>query len=174
MSKIAYDLRLVRGFAFDIDGVLSPTCIPLGADGLPQRMVNIKDGYALQLAIKLGYHVAIISGAYSPAIEARYAGLGIADIYMKAGVKIDVLRQWMELRGLTPEQVAYAGDDIPDYECMLAAGLAVAPRDAAPDIKAAARYITPCDGGQGVARDIIEQTMRAQGCWMASAKAFGW
>lgn len=174
MSKIDYDLSLIRGFAFDIDGVLSPSCIPLGPDGLPQRMVNIKDGYALQLAVKCGYHVAIITGAYSPAVRERYAGLGIADIYTKAGVKLDVLREWMALRGLHPDQVAYAGDDIPDYEVMREVGLAVAPRDAAPEVKAVARYISPCDGGHGVGRDLIEQVMRVQGHWMASAKAFGW
>ncbi|WP_295728386.1 HAD family hydrolase [uncultured Muribaculum sp.] len=174
MSKIDYDLRLIRGIAFDVDGVLSPSCIPLGADGMPQRMVNIKDGYAIQLAVKCGYHIAIITGGDSQAIHDRFSGLGVKDIYMKAGVKIKVLHDWMSLHGLRPEEVAYAGDDIPDYEVMKHVGLPVAPRDAACEIKEAARYISPYDGGQGVGRDLLEEVMRAQGHWMNDAKAFGW
>lgn len=174
MSKIDYDLRLIRGIAFDVDGVLSPSCIPLGADGLPQRMVNIKDGYAIQLAVKCGYHIAIITGADSQAVYDRFSGLGVKDIYMKAGVKIKVLHDWMARYGLSPEEVAYAGDDIPDYEVMKHIGLPVAPRDAACEIKETARYISPYDGGHGVGRDLLEEIMRAQGHWMNDAKAFGW
>ncbi len=65
MSRINYDLRLIKAIAFDVDGVLSPSTIPLSHDGIPMRMVNIKDGYALQLAVKQGYKIAIITGADS-------------------------------------------------------------------------------------------------------------
>lgn len=174
MSKIDYDLKLIRGIAFDVDGVLSPSCIPLGSDGMPQRMVNIKDGYALQLAVKCGYHIAIITGGNSPAVYERFSALGIKDIYMKAGVKINVLHEWMANRGLKAEEVAYAGDDVPDYEVMKHVGLPVAPRDAAHEIKDIAKYVSPCDGGYGVGRDLLEEIMRAQGNWMKDAKAFGW
>ena len=145
MSKINYDLERIKGIVFDVDGVLSPSTIPMDSEGMPSRMVNIKDGYALQLAVKLGYKIAIITGGYSPAIKARFNGLGITDIYMKAGKKIDVLKQWMDANGLLVEEVAYVGDDIP-----------------------------PVNGGYGVARDLLEEIMRAQGKWMTSAKAFGW
>jgi 3-deoxy-D-manno-octulosonate 8-phosphate phosphatase (KDO 8-P phosphatase) len=137
-------------------------------------MVNIKDGYALQLAVKCGYHIAIITGGNSPAVYERFSGLGIKDIYMKAGVKINVLHEWMANCGLTAEEVAYVGDDIPDYEVMKHVGLSVAPRDAAREIKEIAGYISPCDGGYGVGRDLLEEIMRAQGNWMKDAKAFGW
>lgn len=174
MSKINYDLERIKGIVFDVDGVLSPSTIPMDSEEMPSRMVNIKDGYALQLAVKLGYKIAIITGGYSPAIKARFNGLGITDIYMKAGKKIDVLKQWMDANGLLSEEVAYVGDDIPDYEVMQHAGLAVAPLDAAVDIKSIADYISPVNGGYGVARDLLEEIMRAQGKWMTSAKAFGW
>lgn len=174
MSKINYDLERIKGIVFDVDGVLSPSTIPMDSEGMPSRMVNIKDGYALQLAVKLGYKIAIITGGYSPATKARFNGLGITDIYMKAGKKIDVLKQWMDANGLLSEEVAYVGDDIPDYEVMQHAGLAVAPLDAAVDIKSIADYISPVNGGYGVARDLLEEIMRAQGKWMTSAKAFGW
>ncbi len=174
MSRINYDLRLIKGIAFDVDGVLSPSTIPLHPDGTPMRMVNIKDGYALQLAVKHGYKIAIITGADSEAVRLRFAGLGITDIFLKAAQKIPCLESWMEKYGLLPEEVAYVGDDIPDFEAMQAVGLSVAPIDACDDIKDVATYISPYKGGEGVGRDLLEQIMRVRGDWMSSARAFGW
>ena len=134
---IPYDLTRIRAFLFDVDGVLSSDKIPLADNGDPARTVNIKDGYALQLAVRHGYE--------------------------------DFLRR----TGLTDEQVAFAGDDIPDYEVMRRVGLPIAPSTAAPEIKRIARYISPLAGGDGIAREVIEQTMKVQGTWM-SDKAFGW
>lgn len=174
MSKINYDLSKIRAIAFDVDGVLSPSTIPLGESGVPSRMVNIKDGYALQLAVKHGYTLAIITGADSEAVRVRFSALGISDIYMKAGVKINILKEWMAKHRLSPEEVAFVGDDIPDYEPMCHVGLPVAPADAASEIKGVAKYISPVNGGYGVARDLLEEIMKAQDNWMSSAKAFGW
>lgn len=174
MSRIDYDLTKIKGIAFDIDGVLSPSTIPLSVDGVPLRMVNIKDGYALQLANKHNYKIAIITGGNNEAIKVRYNGLGISDIYMSAAMKLPVLRKWMAKEGLKSDEVAYVGDDIPDYECMREVGLPVCPADAAPEIKQIAKYISPVTGGYGVGRDLIEQIMRANGDWMTTEKAFGW
>ena len=105
MSAIDYDLKKIRGVALDVDGVLSPSTIPLGSDGMPRRMVNIKDGYALQLAVKRGVKIAIITGGTSDAIVLRYRALGIADIYQGAGHKLPVLEEWMQKEGLTADGV---------------------------------------------------------------------
>lgn len=174
MSKINYDLSQIQGIAFDVDGVLSPSTIPMDCEGVPQRMVNIKDGYALQLAVKHGLKIAIITGADSKAIHHRYGALGITDIYTKASAKLPILTQWMASNNLEASQVVYVGDDIPDFECMEAVGLAVAPHDAAIEIKEIAGYISPVDGGQGVGRDILEEILKARGMWMSRAHAFGW
>ncbi|MDE6402184.1 MAG: HAD hydrolase-like protein [Muribaculaceae bacterium] len=174
MSKINYDLRLIKAVAFDVDGVLSPSTIPLGIDGIPQRMVNIKDGYALQLAIKQGLKIAIITGADSEAIRVRFNALGITDVYTKASHKLPLLKLWITENGLTPEQVAFVGDDIPDLQCMHYVGLSVAPLDACTEARSTARYISPFNGGYGVARDLLEEIMRTNGTWMSDAKAFGW
>lgn len=173
MSSINYDLKKIRAFVFDVDGVLSCDVIPLHPDGDPMRTVNIKDGYALQLAVKKGYEVAIITGGYTEAVKIRFSRLGIRHIYMKSAVKVHDYRDFLEKTGLRPEEVLYAGDDIPDYEVMQLVGLPVAPADAAPEIKQIARYISLCRGGEGVARDVIEQTLKAQGNWMGR-EAFGW
>lgn len=174
MSKIAYDLSKIKAIVFDVDGVLSPSTIPLGEDGVPRREVNIKDGFALRYAAMSGIKIAIITGADSPAVEKRFHALGITDIFTKAGMKLPVLLRWMEANSLLPEEVAFVGDDIPDYQCMAHVGLSVAPADAASDIAAVARYVSPVNGGYGVARDIIEEVMRTQGLWQLTQKAFGW
>lgn len=174
MSKIPYNLTLIKGVVFDIDGVLSPNVVPLGADGNPQRMANIKDGYALQLAVRKGMHIAIISGATGEGLIARFNNLGITDVYLKAGMKKQVFEEWMEENELTPGEVAYVGDDVPDRDCMTMAGLAVAPADSAPDILGVANYISPLNGGCGVARDLLEEILRAKGEWPVTDRACGW
>ncbi len=174
MSKIDYDLSKIRGIVFDVDGVLSPSTIPMGADGVPCRMANIKDGYAMQLAVKRGLHLAIITGADSPSVAKRYNALGIKDVYLKAAMKLPILKQWLEENNLTPEQVAYVGDDIPDIPVMSEVGLPVAPKDADVEVKRVARFISTADGGYGVARELLEEIMRAQGTWMSDIHAFGW
>jgi 3-deoxy-D-manno-octulosonate 8-phosphate phosphatase (KDO 8-P phosphatase) len=173
MSSINYDLNKIKAFVFDVDGVLSCDVIPLHPNGDPMRTVNIKDGYALQLAVKKGYQVAIITGGYTEAVRIRFSRLGITHIYMKSAVKLKDYQDFLEKTGLQPEEVMYAGDDIPDYEVMKLVGLPVAPADAAPEIKRIAKYISHKNGGHGVARDVIEQTMKAQGNWMGD-EAFGW
>ena len=174
MSRIDYDLTLIRAIAFDIDGVLSPVTIPLGPDGTPVRMANLRDGYAIQLAVKLGLKIAIITGADSDLARIRYSALGVTDIFTKVAHKGPVFRKWMADNGLDAASTAYVGDDIPDLPPMCEAGLAVCPADACPDILAQSRYISPCAGGQGVARDLIEQVLRAKGLWLADERAFGW
>lgn len=135
MSSINYDLTRIRAIAFDVDGVLSPSVIPLAPDGTPLRMANIKDGYAIQLAVKHGLRLAIITGAAVPAVEVRFQALGIEDIYLGAGMKLPIFEEWMQRYGLTADQVAYCGDDIPDLQVMQRAGLAVAPADAAHEVR---------------------------------------
>lgn len=173
MSTINYDLTKIRAFVFDVDGVLSRDVVSLHPNGDPMRTVNIKDGYAMQLAVKLGYQVAIITGGYTDSVRIRFERLGVQHIYMRSAVKINDYQDFLNKTGLKPEEVMYAGDDIPDYEVMRLAGLPVAPADAAPEIKSIAKYISHKNGGDGIARDVIEQTLKAQGRWM-QCEAFGW
>lgn len=171
---INYDLTKIKAFIFDVDGVLSCETIPMHPGGEPMRTVNIKDGYALQLAVKAGYHVAIITGARVEAVRTRYNGLGIKDVYLGASIKRDCLEELMLMYELKEEEMMYMGDDIPDYEVMQMCGLPCCPADAAVEIKQIAKYISPKCGGRGCGRDVIEQVMRAQGKWMDEANAFGW
>ena len=173
MSNIPYDLTRIKAIIFDVDGVLSKNVIPVSETGEPLRTANIKDGYALQLAVKKGYNIAIITGACTDAIRLRFELLGLQYIYIKSTVKMVDYEDFVRKTNLRDEEIIYVGDDIPDYEVMQRSGLAVAPADAAPEIKAIAGYVSPINGGEGIAREIIEQVMKAQGIWM-SAGAFGW
>lgn len=173
MSTINYDLSKIKAFIFDVDGVLSPDSIPLSPGGEPMRLVNIKDGYALNQAIKNGYGVAIITGGDTEAVYLRFARLGIKDIYMKSKIKINDFNDYIQKTGYKPEEIMYAGDDIPDFPVMQTVGLPVAPADAVPEIKSIAKYISHRKGGEGIARDVIEQVMKVQGKWM-TGEAFGW
>ena len=174
MNKINYDLSKIKGIAFDVDGVLSPSTIPLHVGGEPMRMVNIKDGYAMQLAVKRGIRLAIITGGNTESVRKRYEGLGVQDVIMGASVKITRFDEWMEKYGFTPEEVAYVGDDIPDYQVMRRCGCPCCPADACSDIQEISTYVSRCKGGYGVGRDIIEQVLMAQGKWLSDSKAFGW
>lgn len=171
---INYDLTKIRAVIFDVDGVLSCETVTMFPDGEPMRTVNIKDGYAIQLAQKVGLRIVIMTGGNTHAIHKRYDRLGVEDIYMKCAVKIKTYDAFLEKYGLHDDEVIYMGDDIPDYEVMQRVGCPCCPNDACPEIKSVSRYVATAKGGYGVGREILEQVLRVQGHWMSSAKAFGW
>lgn len=174
MSRINYDLSKIKGVVFDVDGVLSPSTVPMSAEGVPMRMANLKDGYAMQLAVKSGLKLAIISGADVPSIRGRFGVIGLTDIYLGASEKLPIFLRWLEENGLRPDEVAYVGDDIPDLPVMRVCGLPVAPRDAASEVKEVAVFVSGADGGYGVARELLEEILKMRGQWLAADKAFGW
>lgn len=174
MSSINYDLTKIKAFIFDVDGVLSPDCIPLSIEGEPLRMINIKDGFAMRAALVDGYGMAIITGGNTESVRVRFAQLGFEHIYMKSSIKIKDFDDYIAKTGYKPEEIVYIGDDLPDRPVMSVVGLPVAPADAVPEIKDIAKYISHKKGGEGVARDVIEQVMRAQGRWVSDSNAFGW
>lgn len=171
---INYDLAKIRAIIFDLDGVLSASTISLGMDGSPLRTVNIKDGYAIQLAMKMGLRIAILSGCKIEAVRHRYEGLGMEDIFLGVAVKIQVYEQFLEKYGLKDDEVMFMGDDIPDLEVMRRVGCPVCPADACPEIKTASLYVSQYKGGYGCGRDVIEQTLKAQDKWLSDERAFGW
>ncbi|MDD7252050.1 MAG: HAD hydrolase family protein [Prevotellaceae bacterium] len=171
---INYDLTKIRALLFDVDGVLSAPSIALGSDGQPVRTVNIKDGYALQLAIKRKLQVAIITGAKTEAVRERYIHLGISEVHLGCSVKSKVYADLCQRLSLRDDEIMYMGDDIPDYEVMKRCGLPCCPADAAPEIKAISRYVCTACGGMGCVREVIEQILRAQGKWQMDHVAFGW
>jgi len=173
MSNYKEKLLKVNTFIFDYDGVLSDGSVILTSDGDALRTANVKDGYAMQLAIKKNYRIAIISGGYSESMKRRFESLKIEDVFLGVDKKIDVYNLYLETHNLKPENVLFMGDDIPDYEIMLKAGVPTCPSDAVEEIKRVATYISHQSGGHGCVRDIIEQVLKVQGKWM-NDDAYHW
>ncbi len=155
----------IKCFVFDVDGVLTDGTLLVLPEGVMARRMNIKDGYAIQLAVKKGYHVAIISGGNSDEVKERFAKLGVQDVFMQITNKAETLAQYMKSQQLQKDQVLFMGDDIPDFEVMQLVGLACCPADAATEIKSISQYISPLKGGDGCARDVIEKVMKLQNNW---------
>lgn len=159
-------LKDINTFIFDVDGVFTNNIIFLSSDGEPLRTANVRDGYTVQLAVKMGLRIVILSGGKGEATRKRFEGLGVKDIYLGARTKIDVLNQFIAENNLKKEDICYMGDDIPDYAVMQNVGLATCPSDAAPEIKSIAHYVSPFKGGEGCVRDVLEQALKMKGMWM--------
>jgi len=166
-------LRHITAFVFDYDGTLTDGTVVLLDEGEPLRTANVRDGYAIQLAVRKGYKVAIISGGRSKSMSNRFRMLNVQDIFLGVEHKIETLKTYIETNGLKPENVLFLGDDIPDYHAMKYCGVAACPADAAVEIKAISHYISHVKGGSGCARDVIEQVLKVQGKWM-DGDAFKW
>jgi 3-deoxy-D-manno-octulosonate 8-phosphate phosphatase (KDO 8-P phosphatase) len=173
MANFKEDLVKVKAFVFDIDGVLSLQTIHLNSFGVPSRTVNLRDGYAIQYAVKKGYHIGIISGSSSKEYKKRLNLLGVKDIYLNSISKLDNFNDFLEKHNLNKSDVLFMGDDIPDYEVMKEAGVPVCPSDADSEIKQVASYISDRKGGEGCVRDVIEQVLRLHNKWLGS-DAFSW
>lgn len=163
----------ITTFVFDYDGVMTDGKVYSDHEGHPWRATNVKDGYALQLATKLGYNVAVISGAVCPSMEVRMNSLGVTDVFTGVPHKVLKLNEYMKQKGLKKEEIVFMGDDIPDIRVMQSVGLAACPADAADEVREISGYVSPKEGGKGCVRDLIKQVMTAHGKWM-SAEAYSW
>lgn len=155
----------ITTFVFDVDGVLTDGSLLVLNDGQMARRMNIKDGYALQLAIKKQYGVLILSGGTSEAVAQRLSKLGITDIYMQVENKKELLSRYISEHKLPASEILFMGDDIPDYAAMQMIGLPACPADAVPEIQQISKYISPVSGGNGCVRDVIEKVLKLNGHW---------
>jgi len=173
MSNYKAMLSEVNTFIFDYDGVMTDGRVILQHDDPPLRTANVRDGYVLQLAVKLGYNVVVISGGFSKSMDNRFDTLNIKDAFTGVKDKVKVFEKYIKDKNLDPKNVVYMGDDIPDIRVMKRVGVPVSPADAVEEVKAVSVYISDKNGGEGCVRDIIEQVMKVQGKWM-TPEAFTW
>lgn len=166
-------LKQVKALVFDVDGVFTDGSILLLEQGQPVRKMNVRDGYALQLAVKKGWLVCIITGGASDAVAQRFKALGITDVHLRAHNKMDVLTDFLAGHSIQPEHVLYMGDDMPDLPCLRHVGVPTCPADAAFEVREASIFISQHKGGEGCVRDVVEQVLKLNGQW-ADADAFGW
>ncbi len=165
MTNYKQLLSRIDTFIFDVDGVMTSGTVLLSPQGDMLMSMNVKDGYALQLASRKSYRIVIISGGRCETVRKRFELLGINDVHLGIGNKLEVFDEIVSSEGLDTERILYMGDDIPDYKVMRKVGLPVCPADAVEEIKGISLYISSCNGGQGCVRDVIEQVMRVHGTW---------
>jgi len=165
MENFKQKLTRIKTLLFDVDGVLTNGQVLLMENGEFVRNMNSKDGYALQLAVKKGYRIGIITGGNSQTVKKALESLGIEDIFLAQHDKLQCYKDYINEHSLNEEEILYMGDDLPDYEVMKRVGLAVCPFNSAHEIKEICLYISSRNGGEACVRDIIEQVMRSQGTW---------
>ena len=163
--QILSRFKSVTTFILDMDGVLTDGSILVDESGNWLRRMSLRDGYALQLAVKAGFNVIVISGSSSPQVANRLNKLGVQNVFMAVTDKENTLKELAISRQIPLTEILYMGDDIPDYSCMKIVGLPACPADAAIEIKEAAAYISPFKGGHGCVRDVIEKVMKLHNKW---------
>lgn len=173
MTNFKEKLNNIKAFAFDVDGVFTDGQVYLLPGSEFVRAMNIKDGYAVQHCIKMGYYVAVISGGSSEEVRKRFENLGVTDIYLRSSDKGDNYEDFRMKYGLEHSEILYMGDDVPDLQIMTRVGLPTCPSDAAIEVKEVSEYISDKPGGKGCVRDVIEQVMRLQDKWI-NEQAFIW
>ncbi len=164
MTSYKAQLKNITTFIFDVDGVFTNGEVLL-MNGDIYRTFHSKDVFAIQYAAKMGYQMFIITGGNSEEVKNRLTHLGIKEVFLKSGNKLEVYEKLKSTYNLNDSEVLYMGDDIPDYDVMKKVSLAAAPQDACPEIKSISQYISPIYGGKGCVRDIIEQTLKSQNKW---------
>jgi 3-deoxy-D-manno-octulosonate 8-phosphate phosphatase (KDO 8-P phosphatase) len=162
------ELKNITTFIFDVDGVLTNGTVFCTESGELLRTFNVKDGYAIQCALKQGFKVCIISGGKGEAMTKRFENLGLTDIYLGVADKLPIFETYVKKHNTAPTEVLYMGDDLPDLPVMKKVALATCPADATEEIKTISHYISPVNGGQGAVRDIIEKVLKVQEKWIIS------
>jgi 3-deoxy-D-manno-octulosonate 8-phosphate phosphatase (KDO 8-P phosphatase) len=155
----------IKCFVFDVDGVLTNGTLLVMPGGLMARTMNIKDGYAIQLAIKKGYKIWVISGGNSEEVKDRLNRLGVEDVFMKVSDKAELLKELSIINQIDLAHILYMGDDMPDFDAMKLVGIASCPADAVNEIKSISNYKAVAKGGEGCAREVIEKTLKQNGHW---------
>jgi 3-deoxy-D-manno-octulosonate 8-phosphate phosphatase (KDO 8-P phosphatase) len=155
----------VNTFVFDVDGVMTNGGLLIMPDGHYMRTMNIKDGYALQLAVKKGYNVFVITGSHSSSVADRLKYLGIREFHQNIRNKKECLQSLIEKYNISAETTLFMGDDMPDIEAMKHVAVNACPADACIDVLSFANYISPYKGGEGCVRDVIEKILKLQQNW---------
>ena len=170
-------LKGIRVLLTDVDGCLTDSrlfYLPDGCGGMAEtKGFGSQDGMAMRWLMETGVQVGWISGRDSPATVERARNLGVTYVYQNFLEKLGPYAEIKEKSGATDAQVCYIGDDLPDTPIMLRAGFAVAPANAAPEVKKIADYVTKAAGGYGAVREIIELILKAQGKWEPILKKYG-
>ena len=161
-------LKSITTLVFDVDGVMTNGDVMIMPDGDFVRKMNIKDGYALKIAIEKGFRIIIISGGNSNSTRLRFENLGVKkeNIILGTLEKLEKLEEFVTMYNLKKEEIMYMGDDMPDVPALKFVPLSTCPKDAVPEVKDVCNYISYNKGGKGAVRDIVEQILKSQNKWV--------
>jgi 3-deoxy-D-manno-octulosonate 8-phosphate phosphatase (KDO 8-P phosphatase) len=173
VAEVDRRARRIKLLLMDCDGVLTDGRLELLENGDEQKTFHARDGQGISLFHRAGLKTGIISGRTSSAVERRAQDLGMAYVRQYAKDKIKALDEIMAEAGVSIDECAYIGDDLPDIPVMLRVELAVAVADAVVETKQAAHYVTELRGGQGAVREVTDLILKAQGRWNELMKRFG-
>ena len=163
--NVLEQFQQVTTFVFDVDGVLTDGSVLLLENGVQARKMNVKDGLALQMALKNNYKVYIISGGTSEPVINRLRYLGLDEIHLGLKDKLKFLELTLEQNNIGWSEILYMGDDLPDLPVLKKAGLAACPADADIEVKQSCHYISPAAGGSGCVRDVIQKVLKLNDHW---------
>ena len=163
--NVLAEFKKVTTFIFDIDGVLTDGTLLVLRDGLQARQMHVKDGFGLQMAMKKGYNVFVISGGVSEESKIRLEYLGLKEIHIGIADKTKFVAELLKSKKIKWDEVLYMGDDLPDIALLKKVGLSCCPADAANELKSVVKYISSFNGGWGCVRDVIEKVLRGNGHW---------
>ena len=163
--NVLAEFKKITTFIFDIDGVLTDGTVLVLRDGLQARQMHVKDGFGLQMALKNGYNVFIVSGGVSEEARNRLQTLGVKEIHIGVHDKTSFVNDLLKNKKVKWEEVLYMGDDLPDIPLMHKVGMSCCPADAVSEVKSLAKYISPVNGGWGCVRDVIEKVLKVNGHW---------
>jgi 3-deoxy-D-manno-octulosonate 8-phosphate phosphatase (KDO 8-P phosphatase) len=163
----------IKLFLMDVDGTLTDGGVCListtGGSGdatvSEMKVFNAQDGQGLSLAHTMGIQTGFITGRSSPAVAKRAQELKVSFVYLGQAKKTQAFEECLQKAGVTEEEVAYMGDDLPDIPLAQRAGLGVCVADGAPELKAICHFTTRRPGGRGAAREVVELILKAQGRW---------
>ena len=161
----------IRLLVLDVDGVLTDGGLLYGPSGEEWKRFDVHDGMAIVAARRAGLEIAVISGRASPAVTRRMAELGVAEVHQGASDKAAVLGAIVGRLGVSAAEVAAMGDDLPDLPLLARAGLSLAPANAVPEVRRAARWVARSRGGAGAVREAIEMLLRARRAWPPGRRA---
>ncbi|GLX13338.1 hypothetical protein Pstr01_15770 [Pseudomonas straminea] len=172
MSDLLKRTQAIKLAVFDVDGVLTDGKLYFLVDGSEFKTFNTLDGQGIKMLINSGVRTAIITGRKTPVVERRAQNLGIQHLYQGREDKLDVLDELLAELGLSYEQVAYLGDDLPDLPVIRRVGLGMAVANANEFVREHAHGVTSARGGEGAAREFCELIMRGQGTLDAAQSAY--
>ncbi len=175
MKKADLERRMkqVRLVVFDVDGVLTDGSILIGADGGEIKAFNVHDGSGIKYLQRAGIGTAILSGRSSPAVDQRAKELDIPHVFQGCRFKVESLAELVNASKVSPRDMCFIGDDLPDIPVMREVGLAVSVPNARPEVKRIAHLVTRAGGGHGAVREVAERLLRAQRKWGRIVARYG-